>query len=85
MAVGASESGRRITAIMRRTATTRRQTECNLIGYKWVGCRWAEGGASGRQPNMSWQMITEATTPTKSAMRPAATAWRARRTATEPK
>ena len=42
--------------------------------------RWPAG-----HPNMSWQMITEAITPTRSAMRPAATAWRARRTATEPK
>ncbi len=46
---------------------------------------FTDGGGMRRQPNISWQMITEAITPARSAMRPAATAWRARRTATEPK
>lgn len=37
------------------------------------------------QPNIRRQMITEATTPAKSASSPTATAWRVRRTATDPK
>ena len=38
------------------------------------------GGRTGRpQVNMSRQMMTEATTPARSAIKPAATAWRARR------
>ena len=70
-----------------------------VVFFAWIGFEIEEllgavGGASevfvafdgGRgQANMRWQMMTEATTPAKSAMRPAATAWRARRTATEPK
>ena len=39
----------------------------------------------GSYPNIRVQMITEATTPTKSANSPAATACRVRRIATEPK
>ena len=37
------------------------------------------------QPGIIRQTITDTTTPVRSAIRPAATAWRVRRTATEPK
>jgi hypothetical protein len=36
-------------------------------------------------PNISWQITTEETTPATSATKPAASACRVRRTATDPK
>lgn len=55
------------------------------VGEGGEGLGGARRSTGRGQPNMRWQMITEATTPAKSATRPAAIAWRARRTATEPK